>query len=266
MPMPMHCTHAPWEAGEGTQTERLSDPAHPVHAARTVLEEMIWSSRCVVCDMPGSPLCSSCQRNLAYIDHWQACPVCGAPFGRIICTECNTFTLHRRDTDVLPYGRCTSAVAHDDISRCIVTAYKDGGERSLAPVIARITADSLSPALAEHGTVLTFVPASAKARRRRGFDHTQEIATHLARITGMPLVCLFERPHGRDQRGLNRQQRMANMQRQMYVRRAYGETPPRSVLIFDDVCTTGATLFAASAEARAAGCSDVSCATFTRVC
>lgn len=245
---------------------RLPSQAHPLHAARAVLEEMLWSSRCVVCDVPGPPLCGSCRRSLAYIDRWQACPACGAPFGRIICTECNTFTLQRRNTDALPYGQCASAVVHDDISRRIVTSYKDGGERSLAPLIAQITAQALSPALAGHGTALTFVPASAQAQRRRGFDHMQEIAAHLSRMTGMPLVFLFERPHGRDQRGLDRQQRLANMQRQMHVRRTYASTPPPNILIFDDVCTTGATLFAASAAARAAGCRQVSCVTFTRVC
>lgn len=244
---------------------RPSDPLLLLRSTRDILEEAVWSTRCAVCDAPGPVLCKTCRRNLAYIDRWQACPRCGAPFGRIICTECNTFTLRNRNVDALPYGRCTSAVVHDDISRRIVTAYKDGGERRLAAEIAQITAASLSPLPADGGMTLTFVPASAKARQRRGFDHTQEVAENVSRITGMPCVSLFDRPHGRDQRGLTRKQRMANMRAQMRVRDGLRE-PPQNVLIFDDVYTTGATLLAASTAAREAGCNRVACITFTRVC
>lgn len=253
-------------AQDGLRAARPPNQNRLLRSARDILEETIWSSRCAVCDAPGSVLCDSCKRNLAYIDRWQACPRCGAAFGRIICTECNTFTLQRRNVDTLPYGRCTSAVVHDGISRRIVTAYKDGGDRRLATEIARITASSLSPLLADKGTTLTFVPASARARRRRGFDHAQEVAELVSRMTGMPYTPLFDRPRGRDQRGLTREQRMANMRAQMHVQSDRIKRPPQSVLIFDDVYTTGATLLAASAAARDAGCSQIACVTFTRVC
>ena len=66
-----------------------------VHQAAECAAEVLWPTRCALCDRPGSVLCPQCESSLHFIDAWQACPRCGAPFGRAVCTECNPVALKR---------------------------------------------------------------------------------------------------------------------------------------------------------------------------
>ncbi|MGI6591217.1 MAG: ComF family protein [Eggerthellaceae bacterium] len=245
--------------------QRGEENGNQLIQAGNALQELVWTTRCVICDTPGELICAECARALPYIDLWQACPRCGTPFGRLICTECNHLMLAKRGRQALPYERCTSAVIHTDAVRHIVTAFKDGGERRLAPLIAAYSAATVSPGISHTNAVLTFIPSTNRARRQRGFDHTEETARFLAVHLHLPLARIFSRPRGRDQRGLSREERQLNMAGKLQIRPYWQGRLPRRVIVYDDVYTTGATLFAASDALRTGGCTVVRCVTFSRV-
>lgn len=233
------------------------------HTATEAIAEALWPTRCAVCDAPGEVLCDACRRSLPYLDWWRACPVCGAPYGRVQCTECNRTMLAESGYARPPFASCASAVVYAEGAPRIVRAYKDHGERRLAADIARIMLPTLHPAWRAEAQALAAVPTTAKARRHRGFDHMAEIANELSSLTGIPLVHPFARPRSFDQRGLGRAERMANLAGRIQT------TPeasiPSSILLIDDVYTTGATLFSASEALAAAGAKRVRCLTFARV-
>lgn len=231
------------------------------NAAREVALETLWPTRCAVCDAPGEQvLCERCRRELAFIDSCTACPVCGAPFGRLQCTQCNDVMLASMGLDALPVDAMVHAAVLNEAARRIVTIYKDGDERRLVEAMAEILARYVSPDRAREGYALTYIPATAASLRRRGFDHGREIAQALSRRTGLPCLGLFARPDARDQRKLGRRERIANMAERLIV--APGTEVPPAVLVVDDVCTTGATLFAAAAALRRAGARQVQALTF----
>lgn len=116
-----------------------------VHQAAECAAEVLWPTRCALCDRPGSVLCPQCESILHFIDAWQACPRCGAPFGRAVCTECNPVALKRMARDSLPFVGCVSATEFNDESGRIVRTYKDQGERRLAADMARIIARMIPP-------------------------------------------------------------------------------------------------------------------------
>jgi predicted amidophosphoribosyltransferase len=99
---------------------------------------------------------------------------------------------------------------------------------------------------------ITFVPAHWRRRLWRGFDFPAEIAAHLAQVHQRPLVSLL-RAQRRDPRLatlLSAQQR-----RQVVAGRFVATTTtPTSVILVDDVQTSGATLAEASAVLQQAGC------------
>lgn len=233
------------------------------HAASEALAEVLWPTRCAVCDAPGEVLCDACRRRLPYLDWWRACPACGAPYGRVQCTECNRTMLSGTEYARPPFASCASAVVYAEGAPRIIRAYKDHGERRLAADIARIMLPAAHPTWLAEAQALTAVPATAKARRHRGFDHMAEIAKELSSLTGIPLVHPFARPRNLDQRGLGRAERMANLAGR--IRTTPGASIPRSILLIDDVYTTGATLFSASEALAAAGAKCVRCLTFARV-
>jgi predicted amidophosphoribosyltransferase len=94
---------------------------------------------------------------------------------------------------------------------------------------------------------------------QRGFDPAAEISEALAELTGVPLRPCLVRSGGGRQVGRRRAQRIGHPP-QIYPR---GEVP-RSVLLVDDVLTTGATLSACARALRGAGAIRVCAVTFTR--
>lgn len=237
------------------------------------LSEAVWQTRCVICDVPGVALCSKCSRELPYLDQLLACPLCGAPWGRGICCECNQQTLNWKGLARFPLDGCVSAVLLSPETKRIVTVFKDRGEQQLSEIIAHHMANVLPPSW-QAGAALVPIPARTSAVRERGFDHISLIGAELSHITGMPLTPLLRAKPRRDQRELDARQRLANMVGSFDLEPngafPYGNAlkarlgiMPRIVLI-DDVFTTGATLFTAGNTLRAAGAKEVYAVTFIR--
>lgn len=232
-------------------------------AAGTALAETLWPTRCAVCDTPGEAVCQACLRSLPYLDWWRACPRCGAPFGRVQCSECNPVTMAALDRHELPFDACASAVVYNDATARIVRAWKDAGERRLVETLADLMASVTAPSWRAERPTIVPVPATAAALRKRGFDHGTDLARALAERLSLDEIPLLARPRSFDQRSLARSGRIKNMENRF--KPLPGARAPASVLIVDDVYTTGATLFAASEAARAAGARQVRCVTFARV-
>lgn len=140
-----------------------------------------------------------------------------------------------------------------------MTIYKDGGERRLASVLAELLASAVHAWSGWIG-VVTHVPATERAQRRRGFDHAAEMSVALAAILGTPHVAALSRRRALDQRALGRDERFRNALGSFDV-----ITPLcGNVLLVDDVLTTGATLDAAARALMEHGATEVRVATVSR--
>lgn len=236
------------------------------HIAGEVVGETLWTTRCIICDAPGTLLCGRCRLLLPYIDRWMACPRCGAPDGFLQCTECNSLALDEVGRCGLPFDGCVSVIEHRGIARSIITGFKDAGEQRLGAVIALMLSRVIPRSWLEGPVALSYIPADSRARRRRGFDHMRIVAESLAPQLGLPCLPLLEKDAAADQRGLSRRERFENMSGRFHLLRPSGEraTLPREVLLIDDVHTTGATLFAACDALQAAGIRRIRCTTFAR--
>jgi len=123
--------------------------------------------------------------------------------------------------------------------RALCRSWKERGVRSLADAAARVVAERLPRPDAE---VLTFVPDGGR-RRTRGYHPAEQLARALAAAWTLPCEPLLDRRGGGRQRGLSRDERRRNVAH-AFVARSGGA---RSVVLVDDVYTTGATAHAAAA-------------------
>lgn len=231
-------------------------------AGLDVLSETLWPTRCIICERPGYLVCPECRQGLSYIDQWQACPRCGAPFGARQCTECNELSLADSGWDALPFSACVSAVELDDAASSIVRGCKDAGEQGLSDFMGYCIACAVPPGWVGEGTCVAGVPATAKARAARGFDHGRALARAAAGYLDLPCADLLEAGRAKDQRALGRGQRFRNAEGRFC---ACAPCEGADVLLVDDVYTTGATLCAASDALVRAGARRVRCATFAHV-
>ena len=250
--------------------ETLAEGAGPSFLRRLAqgAAELAWPTRCVVCDAPGELLCASCRARLGWISQRWACPNCGAPFGWLACTECG-----QAKGELWETRSVTCALPLEGAGRSLALAYKDGGERRLAPVIAAAIACALDEASswpaadgarrfdAAEIDAVCFVPATAAAYRRRGFDHMLDVSRSLAGMLGLPLADVLARPQAADQRKLGRDERLANASASYLV---VGDVTGCSLLVVDDVVTTGASVRAAASALLAAGAAEVSAAALAR--
>lgn len=100
--------------------------------------------------------------------------------------------------------------------------------------------------------VVTFVPRSRSKIRETGSDQARELARRLAEILGVRFLLLLERTRdGGQQKSLNYRERERNV---LGLYRAREDLPePETVLLVDDIVTSGATMAEAARVLFAAG-------------
>jgi len=190
------------------------------------------------------------------------CAACGRSCqpAATICTRCS-----RRLAAAAPLvghgppgvDRAWSSAPHEGVARDLVVALK---LRRLLPV-AGLMADRihwLAPADLLSGAIVP-VPAAPLRSLGRGFDPAGEIVAALAEQLDAPLHPCLARKGGGRQVGKRRSERIGHPPRI----RARGDAP-RSILLVDDVLTTGATLSACAKALRDAGAVRVVAITFAR--
>ena len=227
--------------------------------------ELLYPTRCVGCEMPGELICDECREALPWIEQRCACPVCGAAFGSMTCTGCEGDWEPRATVAALGFSGAAARMA---------TCLKDYHELRLAPVNAAAMLCALEEAAfwpardgrprfdAENVDAVCFVPATAEAFARRGYDHMELTARELACMLGLPLADALARDAASDQRDLGRSGRAANLAGTM---RVVEDVWGLRLLLVDDVVTTGASMREATRALLARGAAEVSACSLVRV-
>lgn len=151
-----------------------------------------------------------------------------------------------------------AAWAHSGEAAALVRSLKYG------KVTAAVTeiADELAM-IAPSADLVTWIPSTARHRRRRGFDPSELLARAVARRRGLRARRLLCRGDDVAQTARDRAGRLSGPAL-MPAGRNRSSRRPR-VLVVDDVCTTGSTLRAAATALRGWGAGTVVAAVATAV-
>jgi predicted amidophosphoribosyltransferase len=145
--------------------------------------------------------------------------------------------------------------AYEDVARELVARIKYRNARAILPFFANAIADVASRRW--RVDCVTFAPTTNARRRERGFDHAELLARSVARRMRAPSRALLVRTTSEPQTGRPYAQRHDAVSFQ-----ARGSAT--TVLVLDDVATTGATLRAAAHALREGGTRRVVAATLAR--
>jgi ComF family protein len=216
-----------------------------------VLLDLLFPRRCVVCSIPGATLCAACTSALPRLAA-PLCARCGAPTAWPVerCREC----AGRR----IAFASARAAVEYELGVRTLVSAWKERGLRDVGALAADLITEALPRPC---GGTVTFVPPDGDRSLKRGHHPPARLARELGRRWDLPVRRMLERTRPlRTQRGLGRDERRHNVRGAFRARTAVSG----SMVLVDDVYTTGATVSAAASALRRAGASSVEVITFAR--
>ena len=231
---------------------------------------LLFPPRCVGCgDLVESDfgLCSACWKETPFVGGL-VCEKCGVPLPGtedsepVLCDECMHYER--------PWSKGRTVMLYRENGRKLVLAIKHGDRHDIVYPAARWLALAVKPVVGDDIENLLVVPVPLHRRRllRRRYNQSALLARSLSKEIGaVPCLDLLRRPNERgSMKGLDHGERFSKMHGAMDVNPGRCSLlPGATVLLVDDVMTSGATLTAASAAVLASGAADVRVVTLARV-
>ena len=158
-----------------------------------------------------------------------------------------------------PTPHCSDALvalSYVGLVRDLMLAFKYRNHQALAQLFAdRLVATLRTSVEINSIDVVTWVPTTRERRTARGHDQAETLARMMGRSLGVPVRKLLVRETVGHQTGQSRENRLVGVSL-----RARSIHIPTTVLVVDDVVTTGATMRIAQRALYQAGATRVICA------
>ena len=241
--------------------------AHRVRRAARAVIDTLYPPHCLACEEPvqdPGTLCGPCWAQTPFIEGL-ACDRCGLPLigdasdGAALCDDCLTVAR--------PWSQGRAVLRYGDGARRLVLGLKYGDRHDIAAPAGRWLARKAAP-LIRPDTCVVPVPLHRWRLFRRRFNQSALLARALARTLHLPMVpdALIRAQFTGSQDGRSRSARFANLHGAIHAHpRRMKHLTGRSVLLVDDVMTSGATMAAAAEACFAAGADRVDVVVLARV-
>lgn len=225
--------------------------------------DLLYPRRCFVChgisvsDRTGFYVCPKCEKKLNRVEE-PVCTLCGKPISRddrAYCTDCG------KGNRIFDGG--SSLYVYDEVMKKSVHMFKEEGRAEYAAYYAQGLYEKYKDLYTSWKIeALIPVPLTKKKEGRRGYNQAALIAKELGGLLHLPVLTdLIIKKEGREQKNLDLYEREKNSKRSFIL--SGNIVQSRSVLIVDDVFTTGSTINHIAGLLKKAGCKSVY---FTTVC
>ena len=233
------------------------------------LADLVWPRICAIdgcgrtSDRPGRHICSRCFATLPFLDVPGRCSICGAETAHDVRHE---FVCEACTVKPPPFERARSAVRYDDAFGQLMQDFKYRKSTWLRADLSDLLEGVVRAKFPFHEIdVVIPVPLHPNRLRERGFNQCELLAEDLARrlnrrLDAGSLRRVVDTPH---QARLSEDERRKNLDSAFDVSDASG-IRGRTVLLVDDVMTSGTTLSCTARVLKQAGASRIWCATVAR--
>lgn len=177
----------------------------------------------------GGRLCDKCKKTVEF-NEGAVCPLCGRRTSYdFLCLECKA--------EAPLFDKARSAIVYDGGGKVLVQRFKNG-----SPYLKKYFAELMAEKCAdfEGAECLLFVPMTARAKRRRGYNQSELLANSLSKLTHLPVIdAITKTKETPQQKSLFKRDREDNLKGCFKVD---GEKiKGKRLILVDDVLTTGAT-------------------------
>ena len=219
----------------------------------------LFPRRCPLCGAflsPAERICGKCADNLVYINR----PICGRCGRPIFDCDCRP--------GEFCFERSVAPFSYTKAARSGIHRLKFDKKASAAAFFANMMASVVVREYSDYNIhIVTSVPLHRDSETKRGYNQSQLLASGVARALELRVDngIIIKPVKNSVQHSLSRQERVRN------VRDVYRVARPdliknRTVLLCDDVMTTGSTLNECAKVLLEAGAARVLCVTACRVC
>ncbi|MDR7556100.1 MAG: ComF family protein [Armatimonadota bacterium] len=243
-----------------------------MHGVWAGVWDLLFPPRCAACGSREGVFCGRCQAELCRIAP-PVCVRCGDPLapasGRLVVDTAvravRAVSPHCAACAAAPpaYAVARSLAAYAGPLREAIHAFKYQGARRVADALGALLADAIPPEVADGVKAVVPVPLHASRLRQRGYNQAEALAHPVASRLGVPCLpaalrrCRQEAP----------QVRSGAAARRTNVAGAFApgaQAVWATVLLVDDVFSTGATADACAQALRAGGARRVHVLTLAR--
>lgn len=229
-----------------------------------VISNLLFPPKCANCnelldirleDKNRDALCSACRLHYEN-EKRRECNVCGLAMehcrcmpknmDKAQCTALLKLISYRTNDESLKIRNFVYSIKHSDYR----TSFDFVAEQMRKPLIAEMRATGLMP----KDCLITFLPRSHKNKAKDGFDQSYRLAKALSLATGIKFVNCFDRKIKTDeQKNLNLYERQLNMNSAYKPRNVENEVEGKTVILVDDIVTTGSSMAACARIAYSMG-------------
>jgi ComF family protein len=219
----------------------------------TSLTRFVWEEFCIFCETPGRFVCEDCESALPFVRE-SYCTICGRPFPSVgvYAVPALPHPCGRCLKDNPGYDKHRALMSYESVARDLVHNLKYKGEFW----IRKFYKSHLEHLKTEFEGIDVIVPIPLhRARlRSRGFNQSLLLAEAWRDVLHKPLMLsLLKRTvETTTQTGLSREERLSNL-KDAFQTGAIENIIGKTILLVDDVHTTGATLGTAARLLKKAG-------------
>jgi ComF family protein len=164
-------------------------------------------------------------------------------------------------SDPPDYERLYCSFVYDEPIKMPLLLLKSGKGGYLKHQFSEIALDTVPKDIMDKITLITSVPSSRLRTYKRGYNQSELIGREISKKTSIPYLNVLSRTGEAKAALLDKAERLKSIKDQFILsKNIFGET----VLLVDDVCTTGATLRACAHQLKLAGAKEVYCFTVAR--
>lgn len=208
-------------------------------------------------------LCHSCWVKMDFISN-PSCERCDNPFAY----EFNEELCYYCKDDPPKFSRAVAVVKYDDFSDSLIHSFKYSDKIELAYPISQLMIKRLKASKLEYD-ILACVPIHNSKLKKRGYNQSAVLAKNISNKMNKKFIpnLLLKVKETDSQSGLTKEDRIKNVKGSFAINKKYKDQVFRkTVLLIDDVITTGATVNECCKNLRKAGAKKVVVLTFAKTC
>lgn len=198
--------------------------------------ELLLPTYCINCyKFNDGIICKSCQRHIKFI----------SPESFATRNKNSNWEIEPNYQKRLKINKAFYFLEYNELIHKIFMKIKYGSKKAYIKTLMEIVFNCEEFSKVDFSQIkyITYVPMTIKNELKRGFNQSKIIAEILSKKINIPVIDLIKKnKETKNQTGLNRKERLINVKNSFVLNEQNIELNDMSILITDDICTTGSTL------------------------